>query len=173
MCFPFRSPWRLRCVLLVNGFLLAFGSGCQRSRRTLYETAPMNARAEPLAVSRRSDANGGATQNPYEENAYAMTEGQRLYEWYNCSGCHARGGGGIGPPLMADVWRYGKDPGSIYTSIVQGRPNGMPSWRGKMPEYQVWQIVTYVQVLRADRSIASPPGPRQEHMQAGEGSASR
>src|SRR5437763_1884105 len=163
MCFPFRSTSHLRCVLLLGGILLAFGSGCQRSRRTLYETAPMNAKAEPLRV----------TQNPYEENAYAMTEGQRLYEWYNCSGCHARGGGGIGPPLMADVWRYGKDPGNVYSSIVEGRPNGMPSWRGKMPQYQVWQIVTYVQTLRGDRSIASPPGPREEHMQAGEGATSR
>ena len=163
MCFPFRNPSRLRGFLVLAGFLLAFGSGCQRSRRTLSETAPMNARAEPMAGSR----------NPYEDNAYAMTEGQRLYEWYNCSGCHARGGGGIGPPLMADVWRYGKDPGNIYTSIVEGRPNGMPSWRGKMPEYHVWQIVTYVQALRGDRSIASPPGPREEHMQAGEGATSR
>ena len=163
MCSPFHSPSRLRCFLLLAGFLVAFGSGCQRSRRTLSETAPMNARAEPMAGSR----------NPYEDNAYAMTEGQRLYEWYNCSGCHARGGGGIGPPLMADVWRYGKDPGNIYTSIVEGRPNGMPSWRGKMPQYQVWQIVTYVQALRADRGIAAPPGPREEHMQAGEGAMSR
>ena len=164
MCFPFRNPRLLRSCLLLGGFLLVFGSGCHRSKRALLETAPMNASSEPIA---------GPRQNPYEDNAYAMTEGQRLYEWYNCSGCHARGGGGIGPPLMADVWRYGKDPGNIYTSIVEGRPNGMPSWRGKMPEYQVWQIVTYVQTLEADRSIASPPGPRQEHMQAGEGAASR
>ena len=173
MCFPCRSSSHLRYVLFVGGVLLAFGSGCQRSKRTLYETAPMNARAESMAGSREPDASHRVRRNPYEQNAYAMTEGQRLYEWYNCSGCHARGGGGIGPPLMADVWRYGKDPGNIYTSIVEGRPNGMPSWRGKMTEYQVWQIVTYVQTLQADRSIASPPGPRQEHMQAGEGSMSR
>jgi mono/diheme cytochrome c family protein len=164
MCFPFHSPSRLRCFLLLGGVFLAFGPGCQRSKRTLLETAPMNARSEPIAGSRH---------NPLEDNAYAMTEGQRLYEWYNCSGCHARGGGGIGPPLMAEVWRYGKDPGNIYTSIVEGRPNGMPSWRGKLPEYQVWQIVTYVQTLEANRSIASPPGPREEHMQAGEGATSR
>src|SRR5438067_1344626 len=158
MCFLFRR-------LVVAGLLLICCSGCQRSRRTLHETAAMNAVA--------GDRRDRPTQNPYEDNAYAMTEGERLYEWFNCSGCHARGGGGIGPPLMADVWRYGKDPGNIYSSIVEGRPNGMPSWRGKMPQYQVWQIVTYVQTLRGDRSIASPPGPREEHMQAGEGASSR
>jgi cbb3-type cytochrome c oxidase subunit III len=160
----------LRRFIFIGGVLLLFDSGClQRSTRTLQETAAMNARAEPLASSGRSLA----SENPYEDNAYAMTEGQRLYEWYNCNGCHARGGGGIGPPLMADVWRYGKEPGKIYTSIVEGRPNGMPSWRGKMPEFQVWQLVTYVQALHGERGIAAPPGPRQEHMQAGEGSVSR
>ena len=170
MCSPFHSPPRLRCFLL-GGLLLAFGSGCQQSK--LLETAPMNARPEPIAGARQSGASDRVMRNPYEDNAYAETEGQRLYDWYNCTGCHARGGGGIGPPLMADVWRYGKDPGNIYTSIVEGRPNGMPSWRRRMPEFHVWQIVTYVQTLQADRSIASPPGPRQEHMQAGEGSESR
>ena len=172
MCSPFRRPSRLRCFLLA-GFLLAFGAGCQRSKRTLLETAPMNASPEPIAGARQSGAGDRPTRNPYEDNAYAMTEGQRLYEWFNCSGCHARGGGGIGPPLMADVWRYGKNPRDIYTSIVEGRPNGMPAWRGRMPEYEVWQLVTYVQALRGDRDIAAPPGPRQEHMQAGEGSVSR
>ena len=94
MCFPFRSPQRLRSCLLLGGLLLVFGSGCHRSKRTLLETAPMDASPEPIA---------GPRQNPYEDNAYAMTEGQRLYEWYKCSGCHARGGGGIGPPRTREA----------------------------------------------------------------------
>ena len=75
MCSPFHSPPRLRCFLL-GGFLLAFGSGCQQSK--LLETAPMNARPELIAASRQSGASGRAMQNPYEDNDYAMTEGQRL-----------------------------------------------------------------------------------------------
>jgi cytochrome c oxidase cbb3-type subunit 3 len=112
-------------------------------------------------------------KNPYEGNSYAVAEGQRLFEWYNCAGCHFRGGGGIGPALMDDVWIYGKDPANLYETIVEGRPNGMPAWGGKIPEYQVWQIITYVESLKADRGIAAPPGPRQEHLQAGEGKISR
>jgi len=163
MCSPFRS---LAIILLL---LLTFDAACQRSRRTLQETAPMDA----IADARKSDASDQAMRNPYADNAYAETEGQRLYEWFNCSGSHARGGGAIGPPLMADVWRYGKEPGNVYTSIVEGRPNGMPSWRGKLTEYEVWQLVTYVEALRGDRGIAATPGPREEHMQAGAGSVSR
>jgi cytochrome c oxidase cbb3-type subunit III len=164
-----------RVLVLAAPALLALAA-CQRSRRTLRENAPYAHRPQTIAVS---DLQPGPkhpplpVKNPYEDNAYAQTEGQRLYDWYNCSGCHFRGGGGIGPALMDDDWIYGKEPGNIYSSIVEGRPNGMPSWRGKIPDYQVWQIVTYVQSLRGDRPIASPPGPRTEHLQAGEGRPSR
>jgi cytochrome c oxidase cbb3-type subunit III len=85
--------------------------------------------------------------NPYGYNAYAISEGKRLFTWYNCQGCHANGGGGMGPPLMDDRWRYGSDPEQIFATIWEGRPNGMPSFRGKIPEYQAWQLVAYVQAL--------------------------
>jgi cytochrome c oxidase cbb3-type subunit 3 len=87
--------------------------------------------------------------NPYENNAYAISEGQRLFGWYNCAGCHANGGGGMGPPLMDDEWIYGSAPENIYATIVQGRPNGMPSFAGRIPATQIWQLVTYVRTLSA------------------------
>ena len=65
-----------------------------------------------------------------------MAEGQRLYRWYNCAGCHANGGGGMGPPLMDDKWIYGSEPENIVATILEGRPNGMPSFRGKVPDDQ-------------------------------------
>jgi cytochrome c oxidase cbb3-type subunit 3 len=48
---------------------------------------------------------------------------------------------------MDDRWIYGSDPENIFSTIVEGRPNGMPSFRGKIPDYQVWQLVAYVQSL--------------------------
>jgi len=103
--------------------------------------------------------------DPYSTNAYAVNEGKRLYSWYNCEGCHARGGGGIGPPLMDATWIYGAEPANIFATIVQGRPNGMPSFRGRMPEYQVWQLVAYVRsmsgLLRKDVAPS-----RDDHIQA-------
>ena len=36
-----------------------------------------------------------------------IAEGQQLYMQMNCVGCHSHGGGGMGPPLMDDEWRYG------------------------------------------------------------------
>jgi cytochrome c oxidase cbb3-type subunit III len=86
-------------------------------------------------------------ESPYDENAYAVNQGKRLYRWYNCNGCHSMGGGGIGPPLMDSEWKYGGDPASIFQTIMQGRPEGMPSFGGHIPEDQVWQIVAYVRSM--------------------------
>ena len=83
----------------------------------------------------------------YEGNASAIAEGQRLYNWMNCSGCHFHGGGGMGVALMDDKWRYGGRIDQIAASIVEGRPNGMPSWRGRLTEQQVWQLAAYVRTL--------------------------
>jgi cytochrome c oxidase cbb3-type subunit 3 len=79
-----------------------------------------------------------------EENAYAVSQGKTLFKWFNCSGCHSRGGGGMGAALMSGKWRYGGEVQSIYDSIMNGRPNGMPAFRGRITDDQVWQLVAYV-----------------------------
>ena len=43
----------------------------------------------------------------YYSNAEAVNTGKRLFQQYNCSGCHSNGGGGMAPDLMDDVWIYG------------------------------------------------------------------
>jgi cytochrome c oxidase cbb3-type subunit III len=96
-------------------------------------------------------------RNPYERNAHGIAEGKRLFTWYNCVGCHGNGGGGMGPPLMDDKWIYGGDSEQIFATIVEGRPNGMPAFRGKIPDHQVWQLAAYVQSLsgRVPKDAAS------------------
>jgi cytochrome c oxidase cbb3-type subunit 3 len=83
----------------------------------------------------------------YDDNAYAVSQGKRLYRWFNCNGCHGNGGGSMGPALMDSEWRYGSDPASIFATIMQGRPNGMPSFGGHIPEDQAWMIVAYVRSM--------------------------
>jgi cytochrome c oxidase cbb3-type subunit III len=165
---------RLLALVLCVAFAPA---ACQKVQRRLHETAPAaklpSGKGEGQELPAGPSTMPRPNPNPYEGNSYALAEGQRLFEWYNCAGCHFRGGGGIGPALMDDVWIYGKSPARIYQTIVEGRPNGMPSFRGKIPTYQIWQIVTYVEELKAGRGISAPPGPRQEHLQAGEGKISR
>jgi cytochrome c oxidase cbb3-type subunit 3 len=94
----------------------------------------------------------------YDGNAWAISEGKRYFVWFNCNGCHFQGGGGAGAPLMDARWRYGAEPERIYTSIVQGRPNGMPAYRGKIPEQQVWQLVAYVRSVAGLVRLDVAPG---------------
>ena len=86
-------------------------------------------------------------RNPYDGDEEAIAEGKRLYNQYNCSGCHAEGGGAIGPPLMDDEWIYGSSSTNIFWTIVEGRPNGMPAFGGRIAEDQVWRIAAYVRSL--------------------------
>ena len=140
---------------------------CKREDRGFRVNPPAAATAY-LPVTTDLHAGGATSQparpNPYDENAHAMTEGKRLFSNYNCSGCHANGGGGMGPPLIDDKWIYGSDPDQIFATIIQGRPNGMPSFRGKIPDNQVWQLAAYVRSLGGLAQTDAAPG-RSDHMQ--------
>ncbi len=104
--------------------------------------------------------------SPYQENAYGMAEGKRLYAGFNCNGCHMNGGGGIGPALMDDKWIYGAEPEQIYSTIIEGRPNGMPAFGLRVPSQQVWQLVAYVQSLSGQVPQDAAPG-RNDDMSVG------
>ena len=117
----------------------------------------------------------------YREDAASVSNGQSAYENFNCVGCHQHGGGGIGPALMDDEWIYGSSAMEIYRSISEGRPNGMPAFREKIPETQLWQLVSYVRALggmvpsvrlpaRTDHLQASPPLSLQDRQAPTSGS---
>lgn len=99
----------------------------------------------------------------YSKNAWAISEGQRLFSQMNCVGCHAHGGGGMGPPLMDARWRYGATPDDIARSIVQGRPRGMPSFGSRLSAQQVWQLAAYVRSLGGNAPSDAAP-VRDDHM---------
>jgi cytochrome c oxidase cbb3-type subunit 3 len=125
----------------------------------------MSAGAAGVRVDRDASAPLPApgTPGPYVGNAWAMGEGQRLYSQMNCVGCHSHGGGGMGPPLMDGKWLYGADDASVFTTIVGGRPNGMPAYRGRLSDDQVWQLVSYVKSL-SGRASKLAAGARDDHM---------
>jgi cytochrome c oxidase cbb3-type subunit 3 len=146
--------------------LLLLLAACEREQRRFREGPGASAR---LTAGGTSPA---IARGPYEENAWAVGEGKRLYAAYNCNGCHANGGGGMGPPLMDDTWIYGSAPGNVYTTIVEGRPNGMPAFGGKIPDQQVWQLVAYVRSMSGQLRGDVRPG-RDDHMRAKESEMAR
>ncbi len=141
---------RLAISFVASAGLLVLLPGCQRERRVF---DPGAISSQPVDAVQVSALHVGQMQSPpptysqYANSAYAVSEGKRLFEAYNCAGCHQHGGGGIGPALMDAKWIYGSRPEQIHATIVQGRPNGMPTFAGKIPDYQVWELVAYVRSM--------------------------
>jgi cytochrome c oxidase cbb3-type subunit 3 len=151
----------VRFGALCFGVCVVVLTGCDREQKHL--------RPQPASVivfggaARQSELQPGGPQtephssNPSEGNAQDISEGQRLYAQYNCTGCHANGGGGIGPPLIKSTWIYGGQPENLFDTIVKGRPNGMPAWGGKIPQYQVWQLATWIRAMNKEEPRAATP----------------
>ena len=152
--------------------------GCHSEQRDLHPDPAASATASGVVVSELrpggAPSNIAATVAGDQDNAYAMNEGKRLYQSYNCSGCHAHGGGAIGPALMDDAWIYGSEPANVFATIVEGRPNGMPSFRGKVPDFQVSQLVAYVRSMSGLTSqVAAPSRNDTMHVKAPENTVAR
>lgn len=152
----FPSFHRVVLVVVFGGVLL----GCRREQRAEPPgvTSQLTTAAPQTSLSPGQSATVPSNNNPYADNAYGLSEGKRLYNWFNCVGCHAHGGGGMGPALMDDRWVYGSKAENIYSVIVEGRPNGMPSFRGKIPDQQLWQLAAYVRSLAGLEPQAAAPG---------------
>jgi cytochrome c oxidase cbb3-type subunit 3 len=62
---------------------------------------------------------------------------------------------GVGHPLTT------RDPrAAAYYDNLEGRPNGMPAWGGKVPDEQLWQLATYVRSMSLPATtLAAQNGP--------------
>jgi cytochrome c oxidase cbb3-type subunit 3 len=97
-----------------------------------------------------------ALSNPYEGNENARKTGAQLYVSYNCVDCHgADGSGAMGPSLADSRWHFGGSPAEVFESIYEGRPDGMPTWGGRIGNDQIWMLVTYVRSLSAGKDVAT------------------
>jgi cytochrome c oxidase cbb3-type subunit 3 len=146
---------RFRASLLILGLLAL--AACDREERhsrskPIGETVPAGESPDTIWP--------GGTQPPpldpraklFDNTAGAISAGETLYTQMNCVGCHSHGGGGMGPALIDDEWRYGGRIDQIATSIAEGRPNGMPSWRSKLTDDQIWQLAAYVRSMSGQPS---------------------
>lgn len=162
---------RFRASLLLLGAAALILAACDREEH--HSRAKPIGETVPAGESLPTIFPGGSTPpgldyraKLYDNNANAIALGQQLYLQMNCVGCHSHGGGGMGPPLMDNEWRYGGRIDQIATTIAEGRPNGMPAWRDKLTEDQIWDLAAYV------RSLSGLPSKdavssRSESMSAG------
>jgi cytochrome c oxidase cbb3-type subunit 3 len=156
---------KLKSRYVVVSFALLLLSSCKREKRDFKASSP----PEQTSPNTMSDLRPGGgprstpNLNSFDENAYAVSQGQSLYSAFNCVGCHAHGGGGMGVALMDDKWIYGSAPQQIFASIMEGRPNGMPSFRNKIVESQAWQLTAYVRSMAGLGTSGAAPA-RDDHL---------
>jgi cytochrome c oxidase cbb3-type subunit 3 len=157
---------KTRAILLLLGFALS-STGCQREERSLRLDPPLayafdNIALMPNKISGAPPQVYFALGMPYETNAYNLSQGKRLYAWFGCRACHADGEGGVGPAFLDGWWDYGPEIVSIFASIRDGRPRGMPAFRNRMTTEQIWQLAGYVQTIGAYSASTAAPSRNDE-----------
>jgi cytochrome c oxidase cbb3-type subunit 3 len=146
---PHSSHRRSAGLILAALGIAAIIAACQTRTSSLAAAASPPLSAFAMGPQPGPDRVLPPIENPYADDRAVLSEGRRLFNWYNCSGCHGdHAGGGMGPSLRDSLWYYGGDDAAIFASITEGRRHGMPAWGVKIPREQIWKLVTYIKSLR-------------------------
>jgi mono/diheme cytochrome c family protein len=100
-----------------------------------------------------------APANPFLGQAEAVTEGEILYNQH-CATCHGAGasGGDIGPPIVsADRLDIGVSDAQTFNLIKNGVA-GTRMAPQRLPETDIWRVVTYIHALRGTAIDNPLPG---------------
>ena len=144
--------------IAATGWAVSSSHGGQPTQASLPPQGSMALASVPLGDVAGAAQAGSVldTANPLGNDPRAVAEGHRLFMAMNCAGCHGyNGGGGMGPKLTDSYWRYGGAPAQIYNTLVQGRPQGMPSWGKVLPPVKLWELTAYVSSLGGGVPAAS------------------
>jgi cytochrome c oxidase cbb3-type subunit 3 len=142
--------------------ILIFTAGCNHAPRPVAEAAS-SANLIPVGQIPGGVITVQYGTNPLGNDPVALQDGRRLFNWYNCSGCHGgHAGGGMGPSLRDPVWLYGNRDDQIFDSIAQGRSAGMPAWGSKIPDVQIWELVAYIKSMGTPQEPDPPIEPANE-----------
>lgn len=90
----------------------------------------------------------GRTNPMSSGNPDAVKAGQLLFADH-CAKCHGDDAAGKGkrPSLLSNRVQNEATPGDLHWLLVNGNlGRGMPSW-SKLPDQQLWQIVSYIKSL--------------------------
>ncbi|QGN54126.1 c-type cytochrome [Novosphingobium sp. Gsoil 351] len=134
----------------VSGWILRTAPDTRLSAAVLSNTGYQGPASVPLGDMAGGAAAHGAIDmpNPRGDSDAVVAEGKQLFRQMNCAGCHGYdGGGGMGPPLNDEYWRYGGKPAQVYKTLFEGRPQGMPAWGVALPPDKLWALTAYVESL--------------------------
>jgi mono/diheme cytochrome c family protein len=86
--------------------------------------------------------------SPYRGQLDAIAAGRRIFV-DRCSQCHGENAEGTKkrPPLRSNRVQQQATEGDLHWLLVNGNMRkGMPSW-AKLPDQQIWQVISYVKSL--------------------------
>jgi cytochrome c oxidase cbb3-type subunit 3 len=130
-------------------------------------------RAEQSAAAARLEAE--LARNPVSEEslqklateAGVVADGERVFQAtmpLSCAFCHKPDGSGLsGPNLTDDHWLYGGKAMDIYTTIMEGRPNGMPAWKANGSLFAQRATAFLLAKLKNTKRPGLPPQGKQEN----------
>jgi mono/diheme cytochrome c family protein len=93
-------------------------------------------------------AKARSLENPYAGKPEAVQAGKKLYARH-CASCHGEEARGRdkAPSLRSSVVGAAA-PGALFWFLKNGSlKKGMPAW-SRLPDQQIWQLVSYLQTLR-------------------------
>jgi mono/diheme cytochrome c family protein len=106
-----------------------------------------------------------AKRNPFENDPDAVAAGGKLFEQH-CAECHGmKAEGKRKAPSLVGKEVQEATPGALFWILTNGVVRrGMPDW-SKLPEQQIWQVITYVKSLGPETRPAeerTPPAEKRE-----------
>jgi mono/diheme cytochrome c family protein len=132
----------------------------------------------PTPMQRAMSTPRGQLQNPYIDVVAVAEQGRKLFQAYDCGGCHGGGGGGgMAAPLTNEIWIYGSDDDTLFRLISLGSGSlspgnafqkqgfvrkGSENVVGPMPPYgeiirtddDVWKIIAWIRSKHCEQDPA-------------------
>jgi cytochrome c oxidase cbb3-type subunit 3 len=102
---------------------------------------------------------GAGPANPFLGNSQAVVDGEHLYN-ETCTTCHGAGGSGgeTGPAIVSgDRVDIGVSDAQTF-NIIKNGVAGTPMTPQRLPESDIWKIVTYIHALRGTAIDSPLPG---------------
>ncbi|MBI5189171.1 MAG: c-type cytochrome [Nitrospirae bacterium] len=113
-----------------------------------YQAYDEEAGAAAPAMTASATINIPPAANPFKGQVEEIAEGRKHYSEM-CASCHGEDGkGGMGPGIVGPQYVYGGGDGELYTSVMDGRPGGMPPFKDSLGEKKTWETLAYVESLK-------------------------
>lgn len=121
----------LACIFSIGYWIHYHTLGTGALPGTAYQIEQREAMARLEAELAKNPVTEESLHKLAQESA-VVAEGERIWmetKPLSCSFCHKPDGSGLtGPNLTDNHWLYGGKGMDIYTTIMKGRPNGMPAF---------------------------------------------